>query len=42
MLEVHKEEHSLNKRLKNQSTDTIATVGNNFCRDLTVFCVDEF
>jgi predicted ATPase len=42
MLEIHKEEHNLNKQLKNSSRDTIATVGTNFSKDLTVFCVDEF
>lgn len=42
MLEIHKEEHHLNQKFKNQNRDTIATVGNNFCKDLTVMCVDEF
>jgi cell division protein ZapE len=42
MLEIHKEEHKLNQKLKNQSTDTIATVGNVFCKDLTLFYIDEF
>lgn len=42
MLEVHKQEHSLNRMLKNQNRDTIATVGNNFCKGLSVICVDEF
>ena len=43
MLEVHKEEHKLNQKLKNQKEkDTITTVGNSFCKELTVFCVDEF
>jgi predicted ATPase len=43
MLEIHKEEHHLNQRLKNQrGADTVTTIGNNFCKDLTVFCVDEF
>lgn len=42
MLEVHKEEHKLNQLLKHSSRDTIATVGNSICKDLTVFCVDEF
>jgi predicted ATPase len=43
MLEIHKEEHHLNQRLKNQrGADTITTIGNSFCKDLSVFCVDEF
>ncbi|CDW84177.1 lactation elevated protein 1 [Stylonychia lemnae] len=42
MLEVHKEEHKLNQKLKNQSQDTILTVGNGFCRDITFFSIDEF
>ena len=42
MLEIHKEEHHLNQKLKNQNRDTIATVGNNFCKELTILCVDEF
>ena len=42
MLEIHKEEHKLNKKLKNQNQDTILTVGNIFCQDIIFFCVDEF
>ena len=42
MLEIHKEEHKLNNKLKNQNQDTILTVGNIFCQGFTFFCVDEF
>lgn len=42
MLEVHKEEHLLNKKMKGVSEDTIGVVGNKFCQDLTLFCIDEF
>ena len=43
MLEIHKEEHLLNQKLKNmREQDTISTVGNTFCRDISVLCVDEF
>jgi protein AFG1 len=43
MLEIHKEEHLLNSKLRNQrEQDTITTVGNTFCRDVQVLCVDEF
>ena len=42
MLEIHKTEHVFNKKLKNQSQDTISLVGNQFAKDLTFFCIDEF
>lgn len=42
MLEIHKEEHKVNQKLKGQTGDTIKVVGNNFCSDLTIFCIDEF
>lgn len=42
MLEVHKEEHKLNKMLKGQSSDTIRLVGQNFSKDIIFFCIDEF
>jgi predicted ATPase len=31
MLEIHKEEHKVNQKLKNITEDTIAVVGNTFC-----------
>jgi predicted ATPase len=31
MLEIHKEEHKINKMLKGKSGDTITAVGNEFC-----------
>ena len=31
MLEIHKEEHRVNKQLKGASEDTIAVVGKAFC-----------
>lgn len=42
MLEVHEKEHILNKRLKNQNKDSIASVGNDLIKDLNVLCIDEF
>eukprot|EP00347_Sterkiella_histriomuscorum_P005559 403356147 len=42
MLEIHKQEHKLNKELKGQSTDTIHKVGKVFCQDIIFFCIDEF
>ena len=42
MLEIHKEEHKVNQKLKHASEDTISVVGNDFCKDLTLFCIDEF
>jgi predicted ATPase len=42
MLEIHKEEHKINQKLKGQRGDTIPIVGNDFCSDLNLFCVDEF
>jgi len=42
MLQVHEEEHKVNKKLKNKRGDTIKVVGNNFSLPLTVFAIDEF
>ncbi len=42
MLEIHKEEHRMNTELKNMQQDTIGVVGQSFCKDIHVFCIDEF
>lgn len=42
MLEIHKEEHEVNLRLKHGTEDTIGVVGRQFCKDIQLFCVDEF
>jgi predicted ATPase len=42
MLMMHEMEHSVNKKLKGKTGETIAIVGNQFAEDLTFFFVDEF
>ena len=45
MLEIHQEEHKVNQKLKGfkgSGGDTIAVVGDNFCKDLLLFYIDEF
>lgn len=42
MLKIHEKEHEINKKLKGSKTDTIQVVGNHFCNQLQVFCIDEF
>jgi cell division protein ZapE len=42
MLQIHEREHKVNKLLKGKSQDTISVVGNQFCEDMQVFCIDEF
>ena len=42
MLQIHELEHRINQQLKGVTDDTITKVGNNFCEDLLVLCIDEF
>lgn len=42
MLKIHEKEHRVNKKLKGKQQDTITTVGDQFCEDLIVLCIDEF
>ena len=46
MLQIHQREHIVNKKLAGKghalSGDTIAVVGNEFCENLNLFCIDEF
>ena len=39
---IHEMEHKLNKKLKGKQTDTISSVGDDYCKDLTILFVDEF
>lgn len=42
MLRIHENEHKLNKKLRGRSTDTISAVGQEFCEELIILCIDEF
>lgn len=42
MLKIHEHEHKVNKKLKGKSQDTINVVGNEFCKEMLVLCIDEF
>jgi predicted ATPase len=48
MLQMHQEEFKLNKAikanplLKSTSGDSITTVGDNFCKEYNLLCIDEF
>lgn len=42
MLQIHQMEHKVNKKLKGKSQDTITAVGDQFCEELLILCIDEF
>ena len=41
MLKIQEEEHRINQR-KDKSEDTITKVGNDFCKNIDLICIDEF
>ena len=42
MLQIHQEEHAMNKKLKGKHGDTSTIIGNLFAQDLVFFAIDEF
>ena len=41
MLQIHQHEHKINQE-KDRSVDTITKVGNEYCKNLDLICIDEF